>query len=687
MAFTIRWTGLVLLLLTLRGCSGDPAAAAKAARQRQQFASHLLSAAKSGDVSNLQRILEPLDSRAVNLKLQGDVTALQVAVATKCAPCVKYLLEKGADIEMTQPSGFRALHFASTVQDEGDTVLKMLIKAGADVNAVAEKSGHTPLLLAAGQGLSERAKFLVKHGANVTASNKEGVTALHYAAARGDLDFAQYLLGMGANISAEAKPGETALFAAVQGNKTDMVEWLLSKASLAELKAEAALYTSVASNNTYMVNYLLAKGVNVSLARGWANGESLLHLCARKNLVHMAKYLMEEVEETQRIPVDDRDRNRVTPLQAAAQAEPATESEDVSDIQSEESVPASLFDVGKTPLDTFKLLLAAGADANALDDNNITVLHVAARQGHLKMAQMLIDHGASIHALDMNNASILFFACAANRPEMVKFLLDKGVSPMQSVLNGMTPLIANLLREGGSVPVVKMLLEAGADPMQADQRGGTPLHYSASKDNRKVSQLLLDYGANLEVMDNRGFTVLFAAANDGSFKTAGWLLRKGADPLATNFDNKTASKMINTKSHKADKFRTTYQLLSLAEWLARNGLSVPEYLPVLSGLKIKTMHNLADMSLHASVDDLFAAFKPSKAVEVSEEKRKRLFEALKADSNVLIENVDKDALEDPPIDPSQYMEAEASELAPFLGGRSVAEVLRSGELPIRKDEL
>jgi len=97
---------------------------------------------------------------------------------------------------------------------------------------------------------------------------------------------------------------------------------------------------------------------------------------------------------------------------------------------------------------------------------------------------------------------------------------------MQSVLNGMTPLIANLLREGGSVPVVKMLLEAGADPMQADQRGGTPLHYSASKDNRKVSQLLLDYGANLEVMDNRGFTVLFAAANDGSFKTAGWLLRK-----------------------------------------------------------------------------------------------------------------------------------------------------------------
>merc|ERR1712224_478732 len=41
-----------------------------------------------------------------------------------------------------------------------------------------------------------------------------------------------------------------------------------------------------------------------------------------------------------------------------------------------------------------RLLLAAGADANALDDSRSTPLHFAAELGHARAAQVLLDMGA-----------------------------------------------------------------------------------------------------------------------------------------------------------------------------------------------------------------------------------------------------------------------------------------------------
>eukprot|EP00976_Prorocentrum_cordatum_P019824 401839-Prorocentrum_minimum.AAC.1 len=47
-----------------------------------------------------------------------------------------------------------------------------------------------------------------------------------------------------------------------------------------------------------------------------------------------------------------------------------------------------------------ELLLAVGADVNSRNREGMTPLHLAAREGHAKLAQLLIDHGADPSTAD-----------------------------------------------------------------------------------------------------------------------------------------------------------------------------------------------------------------------------------------------------------------------------------------------
>ena len=53
-----------------------------------------------------------------------------------------------------------------------------------------------------------------------------------------------------------------------------------------------------------------------------------------------------------------------------------------------------------------KLLIAAGADVNCLDDSMETPLHAAARKNYLNCLRKLISHGAIISAKDIGGSTV-----------------------------------------------------------------------------------------------------------------------------------------------------------------------------------------------------------------------------------------------------------------------------------------
>ena len=85
------------------------------------------------------------------------VTALHAAVSTRNAALAATLLERGANPDARQETGFSPLHGAAAQGDAGLALL--LVDRGADVNAKTDQ-GETPADVAADRGHSDLAEWL-----------------------------------------------------------------------------------------------------------------------------------------------------------------------------------------------------------------------------------------------------------------------------------------------------------------------------------------------------------------------------------------------------------------------------------------------------------------------------------------------------------------------------------------------
>lgn len=97
------------------------------------------------------------------------------------------------------------------------------------INSSDAQTGDYPLTLAAKNGHTEVAFFLLQSGAMSSPTDKVGCTPLHYAAQRGFTQLVELLLEAGAPIDAQNTYGETALHYASRSGHHDVVQLLMDK--------------------------------------------------------------------------------------------------------------------------------------------------------------------------------------------------------------------------------------------------------------------------------------------------------------------------------------------------------------------------------------------------------------------------------------------------------------------------
>lgn len=374
----------------------------------------------------------------------------------------------GADPDVRDADGRLALSWA--LERHSAPVIEALLKAGADPNK-ADKGGETPLMATCRSDRADAAnlvRLLARYGGDPhlkgasdtsafrlamqsgdqtlltflmtgSGSGADEAGALIAAAQDGNAQRVSQLLDGGLDIDATDTVGRSALWHAAKSGHYRLVETLVRRGASvdrADHHSVTPLGAAVSAGHADLARLLQLAGADVS--RPQAQGRTPLIVAAADWDAAMTAQLLALGAQA-----DERDRGDSTALMAAAQAaqsKPATAEADA----------------------TLRVLIEAGADVNAVNDDNQSALmllagirsraaHEDRQAGAADFVRLLMGAGADVRARDVSGWTALHAAAGLGAQEIVRALVQGGADPHARDINGNAP--ADIALERGHLSV------------------------------------------------------------------------------------------------------------------------------------------------------------------------------------------------------------------------------------------
>ncbi|RYG52399.1 ankyrin repeat domain-containing protein, partial [archaeon] len=152
-------------------------------------------------------------------------------------------------------------------------------------------------------------------------------------------------------------------------------------------------------------------------------------------------------------------------------------------------------------------LLAAGANMNAVDEDNYTALHEAALEGHAHVVELLLGAGARTDVCNATGNDALHCAIAAGHAALAHRIWCHTRDAR------FTHAHLAALGYGDVGTEVAFTVEVAN---AVDGCGYTPLHVAAAVGNADVLTRLVSAGAAVEAADEDGATPLYIACCNGN---------------------------------------------------------------------------------------------------------------------------------------------------------------------------
>jgi len=133
------------------------------------------------------------------------------------------------------------------------------------------------------------------------------------------------------------------------------------------------------------------------------------------------------------------------------------------------------------------------ASLQTRDEEGVTALMRAARDGERKDTRALLEQGTDVNAHDLSGWTALTYAAAKGDLEIVKALLSKGADVNPEDKGDYTPLMAAVAY--GNLKVVKVLIEKGAEVNRPDRNGVTVISTAIRRHQDKIIEILKMAGA------------------------------------------------------------------------------------------------------------------------------------------------------------------------------------------------
>jgi uncharacterized protein len=437
---------------------------------------------------------------------------------------VRQLLKQGADVNAAQGDGMTALHWAASRGDADQA--RMLIYAGARLDATTRNGSYTPLHLAARSGKAAAVKALIQAGADVSAKTTSGgATALHFAAGQGDVESINALIEKGAKVDErEGAWSQTPLMWAAAYNRAAAIKALVARG--ADVKLVSKVEDIPARERTDRAALQLRQRRVAALkaaeqpptapgrAGGPAGGAQQAAATGRAAGVPAAQRpdsAAPRDSAAARVaarPAGDSTAGRgaggaqggrgAAPAdsQAQRQAERAISYGEL--VGGKGGLSPLLFAVRQGNIEAATALLEAGADVNQVSPGDRTTpLLMAAINGHFDLAMMLLSRGADPRFASDAGATPLY--AAINVQWAAKSLYPQPTAQTQQKTTYLEVMEA-LLKAGADVnaSLSKHLwyMSYNFDLLGVNTTGATPFWRAAYGTDVPAMKLLLKYGAD-----------------------------------------------------------------------------------------------------------------------------------------------------------------------------------------------
>ena len=432
---------------------------------------------------------------------------------------VRLLLRQGADVNASQADGMTALHWAAT-RGEAD-MARMLVSAGARVEALTRNGNYTPLHLAARAGRAAAVTVLLRGGADVKAvTSTGGAAALHFAASNGDAETVMALLDNGAAIDVrESAWSQTPLMWAASANRVSALEILIKRG--ADIEAVSRIEDIPARERA---------------------DRTMLTTRARR-VAAMKAADQAPLPAAGAVPVAGRGAPAPASAPSGAAATASSARSDTAGMAATAS-SAARPDTARRPTAPGQPIVGDSARPNTGfnsrgpsygeligNKGGLTPLLFAVRDGSLGAVNALLKAGARInHVSDGDHTSPLLMATINGRFDMASLLLTKGADPTLASEANATPLYATiniqwaakslypqptaqLQQQTTYLQLMDALIKAGADVnvrltkhlwymsynfdlLGVNTTGATPFWRAAYGTDVDAMKLLVKYGAD-----------------------------------------------------------------------------------------------------------------------------------------------------------------------------------------------